>query len=82
WNLPSIRRAPAVPKESAQRRYVIVVDAGHGGVDPGAVSDSGVHEKNITLAIARELRRQLEETGRYKVVMTRDRDVQMRLRDR
>lgn len=75
-------RAPAVPKESAQRRYVIVVDAGHGGVDPGAVSDSGVHEKNITLAIARELRRQLEETGRYRVVMTRDRDVQMRLRDR
>ncbi len=64
------------------RKYVIVVDAGHGGADPGAVSSDGVYEKNITLAVARELRRQLEETGRYRVVMTRDRDVQIRLRDR
>lgn len=75
-------RAPVPPKDTAPRKYVIVVDAGHGGADPGAISDSGVHEKTITLAVARELRRQLEETGRYKVVMTRDRDVQMRLRDR
>lgn len=64
------------------RKYVIVIDAGHGGTDPGAVSSAGVYEKNITLAIARELRRQLEDTGRYRVVMTRDRDVQIRLRDR
>lgn len=71
-----------VPRGTAERKYVIVVDAGHGGADPGAVADNGVLEKDITLAVARELKRQLEETGRYRVVMTRDRDVQIRLRDR
>lgn len=73
---------PAPQGQAADRKYVIVLDAGHGGADPGAVADNGVYEKVITLAVARELRRQLEETGRYRVVMTRDRDVQIRLRDR
>jgi N-acetylmuramoyl-L-alanine amidase len=73
--------APA-PRGGAERKYVIVLDPGHGGADPGAVAGNGVLEKNITLAVARELKRQLEETGRYRVVMTRDRDVQIRLRDR
>lgn len=73
--------APAL-RGAAERKYVIVIDPGHGGADPGAVADNGVLEKNITLAVALELRRQLEETGRYRVVMTRERDVQIRLRDR
>lgn len=77
---PSV--TPSAPAAKAVRKYVVVIDPGHGGADPGAVSDSGVYEKNITLAVARELRRQLEESGRYRVVMTRDRDVQIRLRDR
>lgn len=63
------------------RKYIVVIDAGHGGGDPGAVT-KGVYEKNVTLAVARELRRQLEETGRYKVVMTRDSDKYIKLRDR
>lgn len=78
-------RKPVTPPpagRAAERKYVIVLDPGHGGADPGAVADNGMHEKVITLAVARELRRQLEETGRYRVVMTRDRDVQIRLRDR
>lgn len=73
--------APA-PRGGAERKYVIVLDPGHGGADPGAVASGGILEKNITLAVARELKRQMEETGRYRVVMTRDRDVQIRLRDR
>lgn len=71
---------PASPY-AKDRKYIIVIDAGHGGADPGAVS-GGIYEKNITLAAARELRRQLEETGRYKVVMTRDSDKYIRLRER
>ncbi|MFQ5785970.1 MAG: N-acetylmuramoyl-L-alanine amidase [Alphaproteobacteria bacterium] len=54
---------------------VIVIDPGHGGVDPGTTSVGGVYEKHITLAAARELKRQLDATGRYTVVMTRRRDV-------
>jgi N-acetylmuramoyl-L-alanine amidase len=61
---------------------VIVIDPGHGGVDPGAIGISGVHEADVVMAMARELRRRLEATGRYKVVMTRERDHIVRLRDR
>jgi N-acetylmuramoyl-L-alanine amidase len=64
------------------RQRVIVIDPGHGGVDPGAVGVSGVYEKDVVMAMARELRRQLEASGRYKVVMTRERDQIVRLRDR
>jgi N-acetylmuramoyl-L-alanine amidase len=53
---------------------VILIDPGHGGLDPGAVSD-GVLEKNVVLAVARQLRAGLLATGRYDVAMTRSTDV-------
>jgi N-acetylmuramoyl-L-alanine amidase len=55
-------------------RDVIVIDAGHGGHDPGA-QGADRNEKDITLATALALRKRLERDGRYKVVMTRDSDV-------
>lgn len=70
------------PEKTPPSKPVVVVDPGHGGVDPGAIGASGVYEKNITLAMARELKTHLEKTGRYKVVLTRNRDVFLRLRDR
>ena len=75
---------PAPPKAAppGQGIPVVVIDAGHGGVDPGTIGASGAYEKHITLAIALELKRQLEATGRYAVVMTRERDVFVRLRRR
>jgi len=54
---------------------VIVLDPGHGGVDPGTIGATGSREKDITLAMARELRQTLEATGRYRVVLTRELDV-------
>ena len=51
----------------------ILVDAGHGGRDPGMVGIDGLEEKNLNLAIAKKLRVCLEEKG-YHVVMTRDTD--------
>jgi N-acetylmuramoyl-L-alanine amidase len=79
---PAAAAAKPVPSPFRQKKtYTVVVDAGHGGGDPGAVA-FGHHEKHITLAIARALQRQLEETGRYKVVMTRARDVYIKLHDR
>ena len=53
---------------------VIVVDPGHGGIDPGAVV-GGVSEKSVVLAVARQVRANLLATGRYDIVMTRSTDV-------
>jgi len=78
-------RVPAMlppTKPKMKTRHTVVIDAGHGGVDPGARGVSGVYEKHITLAIARQLRDALRRTGRYKVVLTRDRDVFIPLRER
>lgn len=63
-------------------RPMIVIDPGHGGVDPGAQSGQGIYEKHVVLALSREVRRQLIASGRYRAEMTRDRDVFIRLRDR
>ncbi len=59
---------------SRRARKVVVIDAGHGGHDPGAQSFDA-NEKDITLAAARALKARLERDGGYKVVMTRDADV-------
>jgi N-acetylmuramoyl-L-alanine amidase len=72
----------APPKPKADERPTIVIDPGHGGVDPGAHSIGGIDEKDLVLAYARELKGQLEATGRYRVAMTRDKDIFLRLRDR
>lgn len=60
---------------------MVVIDAGHGGVDPGALGN-GVMEKNITLAVALALKKELLSTGRYRVALTRETDVYIPLRDR
>jgi N-acetylmuramoyl-L-alanine amidase len=66
--------APAAKK-------TIVIDAGHGGHDPGALGGKS-HEKDVTLAAAKALRTRLERTGRFKVIMTRDSDVYIPLEQR
>lgn len=63
-------------------KKVIVLDAGHGGPDPGNLGVIGVHEKVITLAIARAVRDELNKTGRYEVHMTRDKDIFHKVRER
>lgn len=74
---------PALPRPRVSTgKRVVVIDPGHGGIDPGADSIAGYHEKEITLATARALRAALEQTGRYKVVLTRDSDSYLKLPDR
>jgi len=65
-----------------KRKPVIVIDPGHGGRDPGAIGGLGTHEKKITWASAKELQRQLLATGRYKVIMTRTKDVYVEHKER
>ena len=79
--LPAKRSGRTMESIISPKR-TIVIDAGHGGVDPGAESVAGYHEKEITLATARVLARTLEATGRYKVVLTRDSDVYLKLHER
>ena len=65
-----------------QDKWVVFIDAGHGGKDPGAIGLSGLYEKDVTLAAAKELARQLNATGRIKAVLSRDHDVFHKLRKR
>ena len=76
-----LARAEAPLAPLTPTRKVIVIDAGHGGQDPGAAGQNA-HEKDLTLAAARALRDRLEREGRYKVVLTRDSDVYVGLQDR
>jgi N-acetylmuramoyl-L-alanine amidase len=71
-----------LPRPARPTPHVIVLDPGHGGVDPGAISPHGVYEKTITLATARELAHQLAATGRFRPLLTRNRDVFVPLRER
>lgn len=74
---PAARPAPG--------KKIIVLDPGHGGHDPGnlgGVKINGIPEKNVTISAARNIKKILEDSGRYEVIMTRDRDIFVDLRDR
>lgn len=69
-------------KTAPTKTHLVVVDPGHGGIDPGAISLGGHYEKDVTLATAQELARQLEATKRYRVQLTRSDDEFIALQDR
>ncbi|MBO9827092.1 N-acetylmuramoyl-L-alanine amidase [Xanthomonas sp. A2111] len=73
---------PVMPSAAARvkmapgmRPLIVAIDPGHGGQDPGASGPSGKHEKDVTLAIGRELARQINATPGMKAYMTRTTDV-------
>jgi N-acetylmuramoyl-L-alanine amidase len=72
----------AKPEAPGERRFTIVLDPGHGGIDGGAESAGGTVEKSITLDFALELKRELEKSSQFRVVMTRDDDKFLRLDER
>lgn len=65
---------PARQRQDGERPLVVVLDPGHGGIDPGAVRE-GVHEADLMLLFARELKELLLRSGNFNVVLTRDSDV-------
>lgn len=75
WALPkSSEVGKAKPRQLGDRPIVVVLDPGHGGIDPGAVRE-GYYEKNLVLQFAKELQEALIRTGRYRVELTRTDDV-------
>ena len=73
----SVSNAP--PPVTPLRRPLIVIDAGHGGADPGAIGAEKQYEKHVTLSAAKILKKTLEETGRYRVALTRHNDKYLKL---
>ena len=77
-------QAPAkteTAKKSVTKKKIVMLDPGHGGQDPGAISRSGKYEKDLTLKMAKETRTLLEKAG-YRVVLTREKDIYITLRGR
>jgi N-acetylmuramoyl-L-alanine amidase len=68
---PGATRRPGAPPPA---KPVIVIDAGHGGIDPGAIGEGTIMEKNIVMEVARKLEQALQAKGRYRVHMTRTSD--------
>ena len=64
------------------RKPRIIIDAGHGGKDPGTIGTRGTKEKIITLTYAKSLKQALDKTNKYKTYMTRSQDFYVELRER
>lgn len=90
---PVPTKKPSVPENLSQQstaytppkriqKPLIVIDPGHGGQDPGAVAQGKIYEKDIVLSLSKKLRDELNKSGKYRVKMTRDSDIFVRLRDR
>ena len=71
---PTVTRTVQQAVPAVDRDVIIAIDAGHGGEDPGAMGPGGSREKNITLAVARELARQINAERGFRAVMIRDGD--------
>ena len=73
---------PVNTRPDRARDVIIAIDAGHGGQDVGAIGPSGAYEKDITLAIARELAAVVNAHAGMRAVLTRDEDRYLKLRER
>jgi len=80
--VPAPAGVPAARTSGGVQRRLVVVDAGHGGVDPGAHGPAGTREKDVTLRVARMVADLLREDPTLDVRMTRDRDTLIALHDR
>ncbi len=80
--IPKPPNKPELAEAPTDQRKVIVIDPGHGGIDPGALSPTKTLEKDVVLSYGIALRKELEKLGRYKVVMTRANDTFVRLEKR
>lgn len=80
--LAEVSTIPGGSEVVREGRPLVVIDPGHGGIDNGASTPNGVHEKDIVLAFALKLQELLVQTGKYDVALTRDDDTFLRLEER
>ena len=82
-SMPEYTTASAAPTTAitAARKYIIVIDAGHGGKDPGCIGRGGTREKDIVLSVAKKLKNKLDTNG-FKTYMTRSDDRYLKLAER
>ena len=73
-SVPTERNIARRADPNVNRLFTVVLDPGHGGEDPGAVGAAGSHEKNVTLSIARRLKRKIDAEPNMRAVLTRDGD--------
>ena len=82
--VPSLKQK--IPPVSSSMKLgdkkIIIIDPGHGGVDPGAIGHAGTYEKHVVLSAAKIFKQVIEQSPSYKVVLTRTRDQFLTLRDR
>ena len=74
--------AKPTPPLAKPKPKLVVLDPGHGGKDPGAIGSRGTQEKKVVFTIAREVQRELQAGGRYRVLLTRTGDSYVALRER
>ncbi|MET0599476.1 MAG: N-acetylmuramoyl-L-alanine amidase [Mesorhizobium sp.] len=79
---PQEAAAPSSVTPNPDKRFTIVIDPGHGGIDGGAEGVHGTVEKAVTLAFAQELKKKLSKSGAYDILLTRERDDFLRLDER
>ena len=73
--VPAVRRPPALPSSTENGRdVVVVIDAGHGGEDPGAIGRGGAREKDVVLAISRRLAAEIDAQSGMRAVLVRNGD--------
>ena len=81
--VPEYTTASATPTTAitASRKYIVVIDAGHGGKDPGCIGRGGTREKDVVLSVAKKLKSKLDANG-FKTYMTRSDDRYLKLAER
>lgn len=74
-DIPPVRPGAGQPRiDGPEGRPLVVIDAGHGGFDPGAIGPGGIREKDVTLSLAKSIRDDLLKAGRVRVALTREDD--------
>ena len=68
-------------EKNSSKQYVIVIDAGHGGKDPGCIGKGGTREKTVVLSVAKKLKKELDSAG-FKTYLTRSGDNFLKLAER
>lgn len=75
-------RVSSTPSSGRRERLTIVIDPGHGGVDPGAIGADGTQEKDVNLAVAKRIKALLDQQSGMQAILTRDSDVFIPLHER